>query len=595
MMVRRRFSWHGMLPVLVAAGVALAVGVIGYQAGAWAKLENDTVDLRFAARGAQPRPAGLVLVAIDDRTFSLLHRQWPFPRRLHGRMIDILRRDGARVIAYDVQFSEPTDPTDDGALYDAVARAGNVVLATTEVDAEGRTNVLGGPANLRAANAVAATANLPADPGGVIRRYPARMLGMDSFAVAVARRAGRTVAAGRFEAGSAPIDFRGGPGSIRTVSFADVLAGRIPPAVFAHRIVIVGATAPTLQDVHSTATTAAEPMAGAEVQADAIWTALHGNPLTPAPGWLDLVAIVVCALAAPVASLRYRVLGSALTAGVVVAGYLIAAQLAFAMGTELVVTYPLAAWIAGLGSMLVVRYWAAAADRNALARRLQASQLELLRRLAQAIDSRDAETGEHTLRIGLLCRRLALRIGWSEAAAQALMYASVTHDVGKIGIPDEILFKAGPLDADEWDVMKTHTTIGAQLLADSDDPLIRMAEIVARSHHERWDGSGYPDGTAGTAIPIEARICAVVDVYDALLSRRSYKEAWEVQDVLAEIARGSGSHFDPELVTAFLALAPELTSELSASYARERSAGARSVSEVSLQIAGVAGPNWPGR
>ena len=209
------------------------------------------------------------------------------------------------------------------------------------------------------------------------------------------------------------------------------------------------------------------------------------------------------------------------------------------------------------------------AERNAFSRRLQESQLELIQRLAQAVDSRDSETGEHVYRIGLLCRRLALHIGWSPADAETLMHASVAHDVGKIGIPDAILLKDGPLDANEWETMQGHTTIGGRLLAGSNNPLVQMAQTIALSHHEHWDGTGYPAGLRGEEIPLVGRICAVVDVYDALLSRRSYKEAWAMQDVLAELERGSGTHFDPALVDAFLDLAPSLNEELRSSFVRE--------------------------
>ena len=143
-----------------------------------------------------------------------------------------------------------------------------------------------------------------------------------------------------------------------------------------------------------------------------------------------------------------------------------------------------------------------------------------------------------------------------------LRHASAMHDIGKIGIPDRILLKPGKLDSQEWEVVKAHTTAGAQILAESSNPLVQMARDIAMSHHERWDGSGYPAGLKGEEIPVAARICAVVDVYDALLARRSYKEAWTAQQALAEIRQGSGTHFDPKLVVAFLALAPELDSEL---------------------------------
>ena len=565
----RRRSQGRTIAMIVAAALAAAVGVTAYALGAWSRVENDTLDMRFGVRGAEPSPNDVAIVAIDDKTFSALKKRWPFPRRLDADVIRRLDADGARAIAYDVQFTEPSDPFDDDKLFEAVGAARNVVLATTEVDASGQTDVLGGSANLRRAHAVAAAANLPADAGEVIRRYPDRMLGLPGFAVAAARVAGHRIAASRFEHDTALIDFRGPPGTIRTYPFSAVLRGRVNPKAFAGKVVVVGATAPTLQDIHPTSTTGSEPMSGAEVQANAIWTALHDDPLTPAPGWLAVVAIVLCAGVAPLASLRFRVFGATLVALGVGAAYLVVAQLAFDSGTVVVVSYPLAAWVLGTLGMVAGNYAAAAAERNAFSRQLQVSQLEMIQRLAQAIESRDAETGEHTRRIGILCRRLALHIGFSDADARALMHASVAHDIGKIGIRDDILLKPGPLDPDEWETMKTHTTIGAQLLSGSDNPLVQMARTIAITHHERWDGEGYPRGLRGEEIPLAGRICAIVDVYDALLSQRSYKQSWDSEEVLAEISRGSGTRFDPALVAAFLELAPRLTAELDASFARD--------------------------
>ena len=169
-----------------------------YALGALNRLENDTVDMRFSLRGSMGAPRDIVIVAFDDRSFNLLNHQWPFPRRWDARVIDTLRADGARAIALDVQFTEPSDPTDDDALYAAVARARNVVLATTEVAGSGQTDVFGGTANLRAAHAVAAAANMPASSDGVIRRYAYSLLGLPSFAVATARVAGHPVAASSF-------------------------------------------------------------------------------------------------------------------------------------------------------------------------------------------------------------------------------------------------------------------------------------------------------------------------------------------------------------------------------------------------------------
>jgi CHASE2 domain-containing sensor protein len=561
-MVKARFTWSPKtLAVLVAAAAAVTLGAATYAADAWQRLENDSIDLRFSVR-KPARPSDVVVVAIDDKTFSDLQLQWPFPRALHAELIDRLHRSGARVIVYDVQFTEPTDPRDDRALYKAVGRARRVVLATTEVDAAGHTNVLGGDANLRQADALAAASNLPVDPGGVIRRYPYALRGLPSLAVAAAKADGHPLSRGRFSRGGALIDFRGPPGALSTVSFSDVLRGHVPARNFAGKIVVVGATAPTLQDVHPTSTASSSPMTGPEIQANAIWTALHGNPLQPAPSWMAWLAILLGGAAAPLASLRFRVLVATLFALAFSAMYLVLGQIAFASGSVLVLSYPLAACAIGTVGMVVANYVSAFIERNAFSQQLHESQLELIQRLAQAVESRDTETGDHIKRIGVLCQRLAVAVGWSRADAEMLKHASAMHDIGKIGVPDRVLLKPGKLDGEEWEIMRSHTTIGSDMLVSSANPLMQLAEEIARSHHERWDGTGYPAGLRGEKIPLAGRICAICDVYDALLSKRPYKGAWRSDEALSQIQLGSGTHFDPKLVAAFLEIAPELDHEL---------------------------------
>lgn len=334
-----RVSRLKLAALVIAAAVAVAAGVTTYAAGAWPGLEAQTLDARFGVRGPVHLPSDVVVVGIDDKTFDAapagLGHAWPLPRRFDAGVIDRLRADGARVIAFDVQFTEPTDPADDNALFDAVARAGNVVLATTEVDAAGQTDVLGGSANLRAAHAVAAAANTPADADRVIRRYPYRIIGLPSFATAVARAAGHPVPAAAFPPGGALIDFPGPPHTVPMVSFADVYHGRVDPRTFAGKVVVVGAVSPTLQDLHLTSTTSSSPMTGAELQAAAISTALHGNPLRPAPWWLGLLATVLAALLAPLCALRLRVLAALAVSATLAGAYLVISQLAFDGGTVL--------------------------------------------------------------------------------------------------------------------------------------------------------------------------------------------------------------------------------------------------------------------
>jgi len=184
--------------------------------------------------------------------------------------------------------------------------------------------------------------------------------------------------------------------------------------------------------------------------------------------------------------------------------------------------------------------------------RAREAQLEVLARLAAAGEARDDDTGQHTRRVGELAARIAEALGLSRDEVELIRLAAPLHDVGKIGIPDSILRKPGPLTADEFAVMQKHTLIGAEMLADGATPHIRMAEAIARSHHEWWNGGGYPDGLEGDAIPLAARIVAVADVYDALTHARPYRRAWSRDRVIGELRRKAGMHFEPRVVEAFL-------------------------------------------
>lgn len=183
---------------------------------------------------------------------------------------------------------------------------------------------------------------------------------------------------------------------------------------------------------------------------------------------------------------------------------------------------------------------------------LDAAQIETLERLARAAEYRDDDTGLHTHRVGRMAALLAAHLDLPMPDVERLRRAAPLHDVGKIGIPDHILLKPSRLSPDEFDVIKTHTTIGAGILAGSQSERLQLAEEIAITHHERWDGTGYPRGLGGTEIPIAGRIVAVADVYDALTHERPYKHAWTKEEAIAEIERQSGRQFDPQVVTALL-------------------------------------------
>ena len=185
---------------------------------------------------------------------------------------------------------------------------------------------------------------------------------------------------------------------------------------------------------------------------------------------------------------------------------------------------------------------------------LKEAQIEIIVRLAMAAEFRDKGTGDHTRRVGLIASLIAQSLELSAHDVELIRRAAPLHDVGKIGVADPILLKAGKLDAAEFETVKTHCRIGAQVLAGGQAELVQMAERIALYHHEHWDGTGYPTGISGEAIPIEARILAVADVFDALTHQRPYKQAWPLEQALEEIEYQSGRQFDPTVVNAFLSL-----------------------------------------
>ena len=197
---------------------------------------------------------------------------------------------------------------------------------------------------------------------------------------------------------------------------------------------------------------------------------------------------------------------------------------------------------------------------------LNDTRMEIIRRLGRAAEYKDNETGMHVIRMSLYSKILARAAGLDEEQAELLLNAAPMHDVGKIGIADHILSKPGSLNDEEWAVMRKHPEFGAEIIGDNASSILRMARIVALAHHEKWDGSGYPLGLSGENIPLAARIVAIADVFDALTTMRPYKEAWSVDDAIADLQKDAGSHFDPQLVSKFVAVLPEIL-KVRASYA----------------------------
>jgi HD-GYP domain-containing protein (c-di-GMP phosphodiesterase class II) len=293
---------------------------------------------------------------------------------------------------------------------------------------------------------------------------------------------------------------------------------------------------------------------GALALAGALPMACSGDPAEVAAAVAGDPPAAVVAVAADAAALRSRL-----------------DPLALGAGPEVVAVEELtdAGWDAAAGRRLGVlidrrrlrarqgELESALAD-HALGRRreLEAAALDTLRRLAKAAEYRDDNTPEHTQRVGHLAARLARAVGRDDRTVWLLRQAAPLHDLGKIAVPDSVLLKPGKLTGEEFEVVKTHAVLGARVLAGGDSDLLLCAECVARSHHERWDGTGYPDGLAGEEIPLEGRLVHVADVFDVLVHERPYKESWTVEAAADEIRQGAGTQFDPEVVRAFDALDP---------------------------------------
>jgi adenylate cyclase len=345
--IRRRQRRARLLWVPLAGLVALAIGATLHATDALKRLDLLTVDLRFDARGEQTPPQDIVIVGIDARTFSAYpFVPYPLPRRYHARVIRRLADVGARVIAYDIQFTEPSRSRGaDNALVEAVYRARNrIVLATTETDEQGRTRVLGGDELLRDIGARAGNAVIPADANGVIRRMPYevdRLLGFPIVAAELATR--RPVSEQDFDGNSAWIDFHGPPGTLAYHSFSDVEQGRVPASALRGKIVVVGAVAPSLQDVAATSTSGDKLMSGPEIQGEAISTILRGYPLRESPAWVGWLLTLGLGAFPILIGLRLRPLRGLLVCVAAGAVFAIGAYVAFRLGWIVPVVAPLAA------------------------------------------------------------------------------------------------------------------------------------------------------------------------------------------------------------------------------------------------------------
>jgi adenylate cyclase len=373
----------------VVAVVAAALGLVTYGGKLFNSVELSTVDSRFSVRGTEKPPSDLVVVGVDHTTIQDLNTQWPYPRSYFGKVIDRLKADGAKVVAVDVVFAEPSRdqkrvcgfvgavlPRDDCSLLVSTMHAGNVVFSATEVGDKGNVPFLGSAMGKQVLDLIRARAGytgIADDPQGTERRYLAGFSGLKSFAsVAVERGTGRPVPDSIFPKSThtgdpladriAWIDYYGPPGTIPEVSFSKVMKGQTPPGYFKGKTVVVGATDPTLKDIFFVPTSGDQLMSGPELQANAIGSVRRGNPLSTVAGGWNVALIVLLALVAPLASLALglRALLVALLTGI---AFVVAAQLLFNGGHIVAFLYPLLALVIGSVGSLTVQYFTETRER----------------------------------------------------------------------------------------------------------------------------------------------------------------------------------------------------------------------------------------
>jgi adenylate cyclase len=351
----RTYAYLLAAVAIASAGIALLL----YATGLFHDTELASVDTRFSIRGDQDPREDIALVLIDDVTSRELPVRFPFPRSLHGRVIDAINRDGAKTIAYDIEFLQPTKVAEDNALINAVARAGpdKVVLADSQPDPQGRSGVFGGQEVLDQIGARAGNTQIGEDSDGVRRRIPYEVGNMETFPLVAAEIAsGKTITTEEMGGPSAWIDYAGGVGTYPSLPFSRVLNGQFEPGFFKDKVVVIGASDPSLKDLAQTPTSEDDLMSGAEINANAIATALDDFPLQSTPLGLDLFLIAVMGVIAPLASYRLSPI-RALALGLLVGAlYLVCAQIAFNSDRIVPVLYPMIALGLSLVGSLVVYY-----------------------------------------------------------------------------------------------------------------------------------------------------------------------------------------------------------------------------------------------
>jgi CHASE2 domain-containing sensor protein len=615
---RRLVFLCGVIPVLLSAVLAI------YRPTFLARLDHTVYDTLVRSAPLKPPGTTVAIIDIDERSLTTVG-QWPWRRDVVGDLIGRLRDMGAAVVALDIVFVESdrdgAAPDDglarrlrDGRVvlgyamtFDPAPRApggcvlhpvGIAVLQPREETGDTpyfrATGVVCSLPALAQAAGASGFLNATPDADGILRRAPLLVEldgriypGLALAAVAAATSArDMTLQVSHVNASSLTIDnrtvavdgkanlllrYRGKKRTFPYISAADVLSGRVPDGMLSGKIVFVGTTALGTREV---VTTPLDTLfAGVEVHAtvadnllqmDYLRRSQLGSILESQVGLVIGMAVALIVARTGIVSGLLAAVGSMATL------WIGAVWLISTLGVFVSPLFPTLGVIAGLAVMTLAKFTVERGRAEIAGRDKSAAQRLMVQTLLSLTETRDAETGRHSRRTQEYARLLAVQLSLhpdyreylTPERIELLSSLAPLHDIGKVGIPDHILNKPGPLTKDELAEMQKHPVLGRDVILKAeqqvgvrDDTILAMAKDIVYTHHERWDGTGYPRGLSGTQIPVPGRVMAIVDVYDAVTTRTLYRTPMSHDDTVALIVRGKGTHFDPAVVDAFVRVA----------------------------------------
>ena len=530
-------------------------------------------DQFFISRLPSPN---IVIVGMDDDTFATYGVLASWPRSLYVQAIDNLSNAGAKVIGLDVLFSDVSP--DDEVLAAAMTRAGDIVLplAGTEYQPSNDpkvtyAHILSPLPRLRQASNSVGHANMLPDRDGVVRQLP--LVIRDSsgqtypaFSLVVLhtffaeplpqeylRQDGLLHLLSRDipvnESYAFRIDFAPEKSSRPYLSFKDVTSGNFDPLVVENKIVLIGMTA-TGEFDKWTIPTSIDKVPGIYIHAEAIDNILRQQFLVEAGQGTNLMIMLLLIGITGISLPRLGLRWGGVTVGVLFVGYLVASFLAFENGHILNILYPLSILPVSYISNVFILNGTTLIENSKLHQKVTDGYKSTIKALAASIDAKDHYTRGHSQRVTEFALLAATSLPILQDKLEILEYAGILHDIGKIGIPDSILLKQGPLTPEEWEIMRQHPVIGASIIENI--PFLEEARKLALHHHERYDGTGYPEGLAGENIPLGSRLLAVADSFDSMTNDRAYRKAMNIEDAIKELRKNCGTQLCPVAVEAFV-------------------------------------------